>query len=313
MSRSSAVSSSAVRLVGSIGGRSRPRSGMTASMSTSAGSAPRSRSGRDLARHVVGRRRHHQAQEGQARRLVEASGDAEVEQRHPPVGLHEEVAAVQVAVEHAVEHRPLEEGDERGVQHGLGVDAGRTHADASPQAKPLSRSITSTRRVTRVGWGRGTTMARLAGVGEHPGHVEHVLGLEAEVELLHDGLGEQLDEGRGIGQGGHGDAAHEQRGQPAHGGQVAPHEPGHVGALDLDHHRLAADQARRWTWAIEAAAMGSRANSLKCARAAAEIRLDDPRGRRRRTRPAPGRGTAGTRPRAPRGTALRPTRGSAPA
>ena len=45
-----------------------------------------------------------QAQEGQAPGLGQAAGDAEVEQRGAAVGQHEEVAAVQVAVEDAVEH-----------------------------------------------------------------------------------------------------------------------------------------------------------------------------------------------------------------
>ena len=54
--------------------------------------------------------------------------------------------------------------------------------------------MTRTRRVTSSGWGRGTTTDRWSVVGQHPGDVEHVVGLEPEVELLDDRLGEQLDQ-----------------------------------------------------------------------------------------------------------------------
>ncbi len=84
--------------------------------------------------------------------------------------------------------------------------------------------MTSTRRVTSDGWGRGTTMARWPVSASTRGDVEHVLGLEAEVELLHDRLGEQLDEGGRVGEGRDRDAAHQQGGDPAHGGQVAAHQ-----------------------------------------------------------------------------------------
>ena len=76
----------------------------------------------------------------------------------------------------------------------------------SSNLKPSSRSITSTRGVTSSGWGRGIDVAALAELGERPGDVEHVLRLEAEVELLGDRLGEQLDERRRVGQRGHRDA-----------------------------------------------------------------------------------------------------------
>ncbi len=44
----------------------------------------------------------------------------------------------------------------------------------------------------------------LPGLGEHRGDVEHVLGLESEVELLGDRLGEQLDQRRRVRQRGYG-------------------------------------------------------------------------------------------------------------
>ena len=58
------------------------------------------------------------------RAVVEAADDAEVEQRGAPVGQHEEVAAVEVAVEDAVDHRALHEADHAGADDLLGVDAG---------------------------------------------------------------------------------------------------------------------------------------------------------------------------------------------
>ncbi len=81
--------------------------------------------GRDLRRDVVGGRRHDESEEGQALGLVEAARDPEVEEGDAAVGLHEQVAPVQVSVEHAVEQGPFEEGDQRGVQDGLGVDPRR--------------------------------------------------------------------------------------------------------------------------------------------------------------------------------------------
>ena len=118
--------------------------------------------------------------------------------------------------------------------------------------------MTSTRRVTSSGMGRGTTMARWSVAARTLGDVEHVVGLEAEVELLDDGLGEQLDQRRRVGQRRHRDAADQGRGDPAHGGQVSLAPCGrHVGPLHLDHHVLAgAAGVAAWTWAIDAAASG---------------------------------------------------------
>ena len=112
-----------------------------------------------------------------------------------PSGMHEEVAAVQVAVEDAVDHGALDEARSCPVRTTASVSMPAACMPAtSSKVKPSSRSITSTRRVTSVGCGRGHDVAALAQLGEHRGDVEHVLGLEAEVELLDDRLGEQLDE-----------------------------------------------------------------------------------------------------------------------
>ena len=63
--------------------------------------------------------------------------------------------------------------------------------------------------------------------------VEHAVGLEAEVKLLDDGLGEQLDQRRRVGEGRHRDAPDEEGGDEAHDGQVVAHEGGDVYALHL--------------------------------------------------------------------------------
>ena len=70
--------------------------------------------------------------------------------------------------------------------------------------------------MTRSGCGRGTTIAPLPGLGEHRGDVEHALGLEPEVELLCDRLGEQLDQRRRVRERGDRDPTDEERSQPAH-------------------------------------------------------------------------------------------------
>ena len=81
----------------------------------------------ELAALVARRAEHEQPEEGEPLLLVEPTGDAEVEQRGAAVGLHDEVAAVQVAVEDAVDQRTLERRDEAGLEQRVGVDAGAVH------------------------------------------------------------------------------------------------------------------------------------------------------------------------------------------
>ena len=178
--------------------------------------------------------------------LAEAAGDAVVEQGDAAVALDEEVAAVQVAVEDAVQQGALRG---RRPSRPCSTAAVSIPADRIPStsshAKPSSRSITSIRRVTSRGWGRGTMMERWFGLGEDVADVEHVGGLEAEVELLDDRLGEQLDERRRVGERGDRDPPDEERGEEAHAGEVPSHELGDVGTLHLDDHLLAGARAGR--------------------------------------------------------------------
>ena len=75
-----------------------------------------------------------------------------------PSAQHEQVAAVQVAVEDAVDHRAFHEArSSRCAPRPRCRCPASFMPTTSSKLKPLRRSITSTRRVTSVGCGRGTT------------------------------------------------------------------------------------------------------------------------------------------------------------
>ena len=82
--------------------------------------------------------------------------------------------------------------------------------------------------------GPGDHVAALAEQREGVGDVEHVLGLEPEVELLDDGLREQIDERRGVRQRRDRNAPDEMGCDPRHHAQVAVHESVHLRPLHLD-------------------------------------------------------------------------------
>ncbi len=109
------------------------------------------------------------------------------------VALDEEVASVQVAVEDPVQQGALQEGDHLGPEHGRRVDPGRPHPlDVVPceAVEPLHHEHPPRHEP----WmGAGDDDGALVGFCEDAADVEHVRGLEAEVELLDDRLGEQLD------------------------------------------------------------------------------------------------------------------------
>ena len=171
---------------------------------------------------------------------------------------------MQVAVEDAVEQCALEEADHAGAHDRLGVDAGGPHAldVAEVEAVEPFHHEHAARDQRRVGPGHHEVA--LVERGEGGGDIEHVLGLEPEVELLHDGLGEELDQGGRVGQRGDGDAADQVRRQPGHDGEVLAHPRRHGRALHLDHDGGAV--AGAWpacTWAMEAAASGVRSTEAK--------------------------------------------------
>ena len=104
---------------------------------------------------------------------------------------------------------------------------------------------------------------------EHRGDVEHVGRLDAEVELLDDRLGEQLDERRRVGQRGDRDAPDEVRRQPRHHPQVLAHQAGDGGRCTLTTTSSPVRSVAACTWAIEAAASGVRSNEAKTSSSAA--------------------------------------------
>ncbi len=191
--------------------------------------------GAELHPDVVGRGAQHEAQEGAPLDVVHATGDAEVEQGDLAVGHHEEVPAVQVAVEDALDEGALHEADHPGAHDGVGVDAGVAHGVDVVELEAVEALHHQHPPGDEGRVGAGDDVAALAQVDEAAGHVEHVLGLEAEVELLGDGLGEQLDQRRRVGQGGERQAPDEERGQPRHDLEVLGDEVGDGGALHLHH------------------------------------------------------------------------------
>ncbi len=236
------TSSSPDSVVGSTGGWSRRRSRIDRVDVGVGRQRPEIAERGELPLHVVRGGAHHQPEEREPAGLGEPADDAEVEQRGAPIGLHEQVAAVQVAVEDAVDHRPLHEGDHPGADHRGGVDAGATHAlDVVEReaGQPLHHQHAPRHE---AGVRARHDVAALTELREHPRDVEHVLRFEPEVELLGDRLREQLDERRRVGERGDRDAADQMRREPRHRGEVLPHERRDLRPLHLHDHLLAGAQ-----------------------------------------------------------------------
>ena len=102
----------------------------------------------------------------------------------------------------------------------------------------------------------------LVGDREHAGEVEHVLGLEPEVELLDDLLREQLDERRRVGERGDRDPPDQLGRQPRQGTQVVVRTSAATrGRCTFTTTSSPVTRRAAWTCAIDAAASGSSANS----------------------------------------------------
>ena len=155
---------------------------------------------RQLALHIVGRRAHHHPQEGQATFAGQPTDDAEVEQRGATVGEHEQIAAVQVAMEHPVDHRSLDQGDHRRADDRLGVDTGALHPCDVIEVEPVDALHHQHPASHQRCVGAGHDVPGLLQLVEHDRDVDHVGSFHAEVELLDDRLGEQLDQRGRIGQ-----------------------------------------------------------------------------------------------------------------
>ena len=161
---------------------------------------------RHLRLQVVRRRADHQPQERLAALLAEPADDPVVEQPGATVGQHEQIAAVEVAVEDAGDHRPLHERHHRRANDAFGVDAGRPHAGDVVELEPVEALHHEHPPRDERGMRAGHDVAGLPEVVQHRRDVEHVGGLDPEVELLDDRVGEQLDERRWVRQRGHRDA-----------------------------------------------------------------------------------------------------------
>ena len=147
-------------------------------------------------------------------------------------------------MEDALDHGALHEPDHPGADHGVGVDPAGVHRLDIVEVVAVETFHDEHASGHERGMRTGDHVAALTEVHEAAGHVEHVLRLEAEVELLGDGLGEQLDQRRRIGECGERQSTHEERGQPRHDLQVLRDHLGHGGALHLHHHPLAGVQRR---------------------------------------------------------------------
>ena len=147
------------------------------------------------------------------------------------------------------------------------------------------------------GVGSGHDDGALVGVGQDVGDVEHVLGFEPEVELLDDGLGEQVDQGRRVGQRGDGNAADEHGRDQRHGGDVGRTSDATRRRWTLTTTRSPVLSVAECTWAMEAEAIGVRSKETNTsAQRPSQVLLDRAPDHRERLGRAPGRGAAGTRP-----------------
>ena len=148
-------------------------------------------------------------------------------------------------MEQSLDHCAFHKGDHARAHNGFGIDAGVGHADdvVEVEARHSFHHEHSSRDEFGV-WPRDHE-AVLLEVFEHACHVEHVRGFHSEVEFFNDGLGEQLDQGRGIGESSDGNASDEVWCEPCHHPQVASNAGAYGGALHLDHNLFAGAQCCR--------------------------------------------------------------------
>ena len=193
---------------------------------------------------LLDQQRVHQLAQQPARARVDAAHDAEVEEHDLAVGVDVQVAGVQVAVEQAVPQPALEHAEQQrldqlgAVEAGLADRGGVVDADA---VHPLHRQHPLA-GVVPVHLRHPDVLAERRGVHvRHPG--VHRLGLEPEVELLGEVVGEVGDDVLGgqppaqLGQLDELRAALEDL-------QVGGDAAADAGPLDLDDDLLAAVQGR---------------------------------------------------------------------
>ena len=216
---------------------------------------------------------------------------------------------MQVAVEDAVEEGTLQEGDEGGLQHRLGVDPGRRDGRRRrPSANPSSRSMTSTRRVTSTGMGTGDD-------DEPSVRCRPARGPRRACSGPRDGSRAPRRWSRRTAPPGPGGLARAATGiRPTRSGAsqlIAARSRrtsvGHVGPLHLDDDGLSGAEPRRVHLGDGRRRHGHGIERRRTRRrAAGPGPLRRSVGPRRTIRPGPGRAAAGTRPRARRGKSPSP-------
>ena len=124
----------------------------------------------------------------------------------------------------------------------------------------------------------GNDRGPLLGLGEHARDVEHVLGLEAEVELLDDRLREQLDQRGRVRERRDRDAPDEMRREPRHRFDVFAYEARDLRALHLDDDVFAGPQAwpRAPARSTPPRSACDRTTREHVVERASEVELDDP-------------------------------------
>ena len=196
---------------------------------------------RELHPDVVGGGAEHQAQEGGRRALVHRPVMPKSSSAIRPSGITKRLPPWRSPWKTPSMSAPSMKPIIAGAHDALGVDAGVPACDAtSSKLKPSRRSITSTRSGDERGVGPRDDVP-VAGRGRRSSLATSSMfcGLEPEVELLGDGLGEQLDQRRRVGQRGERDATDEERCEPRHHPEVLAHELRDGGALHLHHDLLA--------------------------------------------------------------------------
>ena len=219
---------------------------------------------RELSLDVARRAGEEQPQERESLRLGEAAGDPEVEEHGAPARLDEEVPAVQVAVEDAVEHGALEAARSSPARRTAVVSTPASCIACDVVEREALEALHDEHPLRdQAGMRPRHDHRALLGQREHPGQVEHVLGLETEVELLDDLLGEELDERRRVRQRRHRDAPDEMGRQPGEGARRRRASSASTrGRCTFTTTSSPVTSRAAWTWAIDAAAIG---RSSKCA------------------------------------------------
>ena len=196
---------------------------------------------------------------------------------------------MQVAVEDAVDHRAFHERDHPGADHGLGVDTGLPHAGGVVEVESLDPLHHEDPAGDERGCGRGTTY-RLAQVAEH-----RAMSSMLAASTRKSSSSTIVSANNSTSAGGLASAATGMRPTRCGASQAmtlrSRGSPATSGRCTLTTTSSPLCSRATCTWAMDAAASGVCVEGQHLLEATA----DPPRpcaGRRRTTRPAPGRGSA---------------------